>query len=199
MDFFSIQTQTGWRGVLERFVEWCKPQSDWLTLDVGCGPGLLPGLLSQRGCRAFGIDLDYSLLRQHWSGQPLTQADARRLPYAAKTFHLITASNLLFFLPEPIEALREMGRIARPGAQICLLNPSEKLSLASAKMLAEERNLQGVARASLIEWARRAETHRRWSEAELEKLYATAGLELVETALKIGPGLARFARGIKPA
>ncbi len=198
-DFYSIQTQTGWRRALEIFADWCKPARGWRALDVGCGPGLFPALLRQRGCRAFGVDLDLSLLQRHWFDQPLAQADARRLPYPSAIFDLVTASNLLFFLAEPEEALSEMARLVRPGGQVCLLNPSENLTMAGAELLANRRNIQGVARSSLLEWARRAESHRRWTVADLERLYARAGLRLFETALGVGPNLARFARGINPA
>jgi ubiquinone/menaquinone biosynthesis C-methylase UbiE len=199
MDFFSIQTETGWRRTLESFADWCNPPVGSLTLDVGSGPGLFPLLLRQRGCRAWGVDLDEELLRQNRLAQSLILADARCLPFPAGTFHLVTASNLLFFLADPELALGEMARLTLPGGQLCLINPSEHLSLESAASLAEKRNLQGIARRSLLDWARRAERHQRWSEGELEKLYAQAGLVLVETTLKIGPGLARFARGLKPA
>jgi hypothetical protein len=108
----------------------------------------------------------------------------------------VTASNLLFLLPEPLPALLEMKRVLKPQGQIALLNPSENLSSASAAQLAERRGLQGPAYDSLIEWGRRAETNQRWTEAELKDLLAGAGLELVETQLKVGTGMARFARAV---
>ena len=198
-DFFSIQIQTGWQRALESFADWCDPPSGCLALDVGSGPGLFSHLLRQRGCSAWGVDLDEEFLRQNYLSQPLIQADARFLPFPAGTFHLVTASNLLFFLPEPVVTLREMARLALPGGQVCLLNPSEHLSLDNVASLVKQRNLQGITRLSLLNWAQRAESHMRWSEAELDELYTSAGLLLIETTLKVGPGLARFTRGIKPA
>ena len=85
--------------------------------------------------------------------------------------------------------------VIRLDGQICLLNPSENLSVAMAESLIKERGLQGVARDSLLGWAQRAEAHHRWTEKELNNLFAAAGLSLVDTEVKIGPGLARFARG----
>jgi ubiquinone/menaquinone biosynthesis C-methylase UbiE len=199
MDFYSVQTQTGWQHALESFANWCNPASGSLTLDVGSGPGLFPCLLRQRGCSAWGVDVDEELLRQNRLGQPLVLADALFLPFPSRTFHLVTASNLLFFLVDPVAVMREMARLALPGGQVCLLNPSEHLSLESAASLVNQHNLQGIARTSLLDWAQRAEGHQRWSEAELEALYTHAGLLLTETTFKIGPGLARFARGLKPA
>jgi ubiquinone/menaquinone biosynthesis C-methylase UbiE len=111
-------------------------------------------------------------------------------------FNLVTASNLLFLLPDPRQALLEMARLLPPGGQIVLLNPSERMSVAAATALADQRGLQGVARASLITWATRAEASSHWWEVDLADLFAASGLQMVETTLKVGPGLARFARGI---
>jgi len=73
------------------------------------------------------------------------------------------------------------------------------MSLESAQSLVKQRNLQGIARLSLLDWAQRAEGYQRWSEAELDALYTNAGLLLTETILKIGPGLGRFTRGLMGA
>lgn len=193
MSFFEIQTRTGWGRALQSFAEWCRPEPGWLTLDVGCGPGLLPALFAQRGCRALGVELDRGSLAQRLH-PTLVQATAMYLPFRSEAFHLVTASNLLFFLPDPEHALCEMARLARADGWVSLLNPSEKMSVAAATALTEQRGLSGLDRDSLIDWAMRAEVHPRWSEADLVSLFAGAGLILHETALKIGPGLARFAR-----
>ena len=196
-DFYQIQTQTGWGQVLMTFADWCQAQPGWNTLDVGCGPGLLPSLLAQRGCRAFGVDLDEKALFPHLLYDQIAMADALRLPFSGRLFDLVTASNLLFLLPEPGAALAEMARLLRPGGQITVLNPSEHLSVSAATALAGQRGLQGVARDSLINWATRAEANQRWGEAELHTLFAAAGLRLNGTILKVGPGLARFARAVR--
>ena len=83
--FMEIQTQTGWGHVLQGFAAWCRPQPGWLTLDVGCGPGLLPALLARRGCRAFGVDMDKASLAQCLYAA-LAQADAEWLPFPAESF-----------------------------------------------------------------------------------------------------------------
>jgi len=194
LSFLAIQTQTGWGRSLQGFADWCRPQAGWLTLDVGCGPGLLPSLLAARGCQAFGVDIDGPSLAQRLSAN-LAQAAAERLPFPTGSLHLVTASNLLFFLPEPAAALLEMRRIICHDGWVALLNPSERMSVALATEFADQRGLVGLDRDSLIGWAARAEAHRRWDDADLAALFASAGLVLQESALKFGPGLARFARG----
>ena len=194
--FLELQTQTGWGQTLATLAEWCAPQPGWRVLDVGCGPGLLPALFARRGCLAFGVDLEAGMLRAGRLHPSLAQADVTHLPFEDDAFDLVTASNLLFLLADPLGGLQALQRAARPGGQVVTLNPSERLSVAAAEELANERNLQGLARQTLLNWAGRAEAHGRWSEADTESMFARAGLRLVETRLKVGPGFARLARGI---
>jgi ubiquinone/menaquinone biosynthesis C-methylase UbiE len=49
------------------------------------------------------------------------------LPFRSQSFDLITASNLLFFLSEPVQALGNMRPLLRLGKKVALLNPSEQL------------------------------------------------------------------------
>jgi ubiquinone/menaquinone biosynthesis C-methylase UbiE len=194
--FQQVQTESGWGRVLQRLVDWIDPGAGWLTLDVGCGPGLLPALLARRGCRSLGADLDPSMFRPAPLHPAVAVAEAGRLPFAVGCFDLITASNLLFLLPDPGAALGAMVRLLRRTGQLVVLNPSERLNVAAMTEFAQARRLEGFARQSLLHWAGLAEAHRRWSEADLAQLFAEAGLTLVETALTIGPGFARLARGV---
>jgi ubiquinone/menaquinone biosynthesis C-methylase UbiE len=193
-EFHQIQTQTGWRRVLEDFVAWCSPRRGCLALDVGCGPCLVPALLAGRGCRAFGVDLELNSFHPQPLHPVVSAADAHALPFGDRGFDLVTATNLLFMLPEPQLVLQELARVIAPGGQLALLNPSERMSLAAVEALVQERRLAGLARDSLLNWARRAEAGHRWTEPELSTLLAAAGLRPVESTLRVGPGLARFTR-----
>lgn len=196
MSFLEVQTQTAWGRTLAGFAQWCAPQPDWITLDVGSGPGLLSALFAKRGCRAFGCDLDGAVLRGRLSSS-LVQADACWLPFPSGTFDLVTATNVLFLLPDALTALHEMTRLLRPGGMLACLNPSEKMSVAAAAALADERGLRGLDRQSLLDWAQRAEAHHRWNEEQTVDLFAEAGFRRIEMTLKVGSGLARWAKGVK--
>ena len=195
--FLSLQTQTGWGRVLFQFRDWIDPQPGWLALDVGCGPGLMPALLAQRGCRSMGIDIDYQMFLPGPLHPQVITADVLQLPFPDQVFDLITASNLLFLLPDPLAALCAIRRMLRPGGHIAVLNPSEHLSVAAATQLIEARNLSGLARETLLNWTARAEAHFRWSEIESIDLFAAAKLEWVESITIMGPGFARFVRAIR--
>lgn len=198
--FYKLQTQTGWGRTLARFAEWCAPEAGWRTLDVGCGPGLLPGLFARMGCRATGCDLDPAMFAPRETAflplhPQIAAADALALPFPGGCFDLVTASNLLFLLPDPAAALSEIVRVTRPGGQVAVLNPSERMNVAAAAALAEERGLDGLGRETLINYAARAERHHRWGPEQLDTLFRAAGLQLVEGALRMGPGLVRFGKG----
>jgi ubiquinone/menaquinone biosynthesis C-methylase UbiE len=196
-DLLLIQTQTGWGQVLRSFADWCGPQVNWRTLDVGCGPGLLPALLAQRGCQAFGIDLDANIFSPRPLHAQVTQANGLHLPFTEGSFHLVTACNVLFMVEDPISVLKEMARVTRLDGQVLVLNPSGRMSVSAATRLADQRNLQGLARQSLIDWAARAEAHHRWGEYEICALMVGAGLQVAQMTSRVGPGLALLVRGIK--
>ena len=193
-DFRQIQTQTGWGRTLQSFSRWCRPEAGWVTLDAGCGPGLLPALFQELGCRAFGIDLDGAAFVPAPLHPSVVQGRASHLPFASQTFHLVTATNLLFFLDDPAPVLHELRRVTQPGGWVAVLNPSERMSVQAAAVLTSELGLQDAAAESLLNWAARAEAHRRWNPDELRAFFQTADLELVDWEYRIGPGLALFAR-----
>lgn len=193
--FYALQTQTGWGRTLAGFVEWCEAQPGWITLDVGCGPGLLPALLEKKGCKTAGVDLDEGMFRPRPIHKAVAAADVFALPFAAQTFDLITASNLLFLLDQPTLALVEMKRLVKHGGKVALLNPTEILNVEAAEYFAGQRGLEGMARDTFVNWARRAEANHRWTEDEIRALYSSAGLKYMAGIIKVGPGFARFSWG----
>jgi SAM-dependent methyltransferase len=196
-DYFQeLQTHTGWGRTLFGFAVWCDPQPGWLTLDVGCGPGLLPSILSKLSCTAIGVDLDVAMFKPPALHAMLAVADVHNLPFEPKTFDLITASNLIFLLPEPDKALLKLKPLLVPKGKLVMLNPSELLSHQAALNFAVENRLEGLARDTLLNWASRAEQHHRWTDEETRYLYAEAGFTYQGSKLKVGPGFARFSSGI---
>lgn len=192
-NFLDVQTKTAWGKTLAEFASFCNPESASLILDIGCGPGLLPAIFAREGHIALGMDADFSLLSSSLFPN-LLQADALNLPFRSSTFDLITASNVLFLLDDPLAALRVWIRILAPDGALCMLNPSENMSLSAATQLAEARGLDGTARQSLLTWAQNAESHFRWTENETQELLSQVGLRLGESLLRVGPGFARFVR-----
>ena len=193
--FISLQTQTGWGRTLASFADWCHPDPNWKTLDIGCGPGLLPALLQEKKCWAVGVDLDPKMFHPHPLHPIIALADAHILPFHPGTFHHVTACNLLFLIHDPRLILKDIVRVLLIGGQVAFLNPSENLTVEAANDFAKSRGFSGLALDSFLNWAARSEANHHRNESETRDLFTAAGLMLDETTLKICPGFARFSRG----
>jgi SAM-dependent methyltransferase len=93
-------------------------------LDVGCGAGLALQLAVKRGATATGIDAAAGLL--HVAAERLPDADLREgeieeLPYLDDTFDAVTAFNSVQYAANPTAALREIKRVAKPGASTAVV------------------------------------------------------------------------------
>jgi SAM-dependent methyltransferase len=94
-----------------------------LVLDVGCGVGVFLALAAERGAKPHGVDASESLValaRSRVPGADVRVGDMERLPYADDTFDLVTGFNSFFFAADIVAALREAGRVARPGAPVVI-------------------------------------------------------------------------------
>ncbi len=94
-----------------------------LVLDIGCGAGAFLRLVVDRGARAFGLDASAALLdfaRTRLRDADLRVGDMEALPYDDDTFDLVTGFNAFFFANDIVAALREAGRVARPGAPVVI-------------------------------------------------------------------------------
>ena len=178
------------------FAVCCSPHLGWITLDGGCGPGLLPAIFSKLGCKAVGVDIDFGMFVPSPLHPIVTIADLYMLPFRARSFELITSSNLIFLLPEPLQALIELKRLLRSGGKLAMLNPSELLNHQAAAVFVNEMNMTGAARATLINWADRSEEHHRWTDQETRALYNKVEMVYQGSVLKVGPGFGRFSSGI---
>jgi SAM-dependent methyltransferase len=93
------------------------------VLDVGCGVGSFLRLVAERGGRPAGLDASDALIA--FARRRLPEADLRvgemeELPWADATFDLVTGFNSFFFADDRVAALREAGRVAKPGAPVVI-------------------------------------------------------------------------------
>jgi len=190
--FLELQANTGWGRILKRFADWLNPPPGVKVLDVGCGPGLLPSLFAKKGCLTWGVDNDLAMFQPFSLYSDVVIGDVYQLPFRKMAFDLITASNLLFLIEDPLTALEGMAFFLAAEGRIALLNPTEKFTVRAAEALAEEKQLDGLARETLLNYAARAETHYRWNDEEQAALFHQVGLELVAKKEVMGRGFVRF-------
>jgi SAM-dependent methyltransferase len=98
-------------------------QPGWRVLDIGCGAGAFLRLVAERGCEAHGIDASDALIdfaRGRLPDADLRVGEMEDLPWEADTFDLVTGFNSFFFANDMVAALREAGRVAKPGAPVVI-------------------------------------------------------------------------------
>jgi SAM-dependent methyltransferase len=111
------------------------------VLDVGCGAGAFLRLAAGRGAQAFGIDASEALAEL--AGKRVPEADVRvgdmeALPYEDDSFDVVTGFTSFFFANDIVAALREAGRVAKPGAAVVIQvwGPHESNDLEAMKTIA---------------------------------------------------------------
>lgn len=94
-----------------------------LVLDIGCGVGAFLRLVQARGARPVGLDASQALLditRERLPDADLRVGEMEALPYGDDTFDLVCGFNAFFFADDIVGALREAGRVAKPGAPVVI-------------------------------------------------------------------------------
>ena len=101
------------------------------VLDVGCGrPTFLAELARKTGARATGVDMSDAGWRteaQRFAGIELHASTLAEAHFSG-SFDLITAWHALEHDPSPIEALRRLRDVARPGARLVVEVPDAGLT-----------------------------------------------------------------------
>ncbi|HEV7565351.1 MAG TPA: glycosyltransferase [Microbacteriaceae bacterium] len=120
----SRETEFGFK-TQARFVREVTKGVPGEVLDVGCGTGaLVPALTGASSIT--GIDAEPEMIRaanRLYPGHRWLQADASAIPFAADTFDTIVSLGLLEYVDDPDAVVRELARVARPGARIVVSVP----------------------------------------------------------------------------
>jgi SAM-dependent methyltransferase len=109
-----------------------------LVLDVGCGVGAFLRLVADRGGRPYGLDASEALIdvaRRRLPDADLRVGDMEALPFDDDTFDVVAGFNSFFFANDIVAALREAGRVAKPGAPVVIQvwGPHERNDLEAMK------------------------------------------------------------------
>jgi ubiquinone/menaquinone biosynthesis C-methylase UbiE len=119
----QVQTTHFWFQGFRRFMapvfaSVAAGRTDLRILDCGCGTGHNVPLLQPYG-EVYGFDLVLAGLALAKSRtRALVCADTVRVPFADRSFDLVTSFDMLQSVPDEDEALREMARVLEPGGAL---------------------------------------------------------------------------------
>uniref|UniRef100_A0A061R1H8 Methyltransferase type 11 n=1 Tax=Tetraselmis sp. GSL018 TaxID=582737 RepID=A0A061R1H8_9CHLO len=154
------------------------------VLEVGVGTGInLPLYDKRKVSSVTGVDLSVGML--HEAEQrvrrigsdglvTLQQADVESLPFADSSFDAVVDTFSLCVYPDPLQALREMARVLRPGGSVLLL--AHTRSTFTPLAVYQDATAQVV---------RRMGRGCEWNQ-DVGGLAASAGLEVVEQERHLG-------------
>ncbi|MGQ0702712.1 MAG: class I SAM-dependent methyltransferase [Gemmatimonadales bacterium] len=111
-------------------------------LDVGAGTGALWSLVQERapGARIFGVDRAHGMLRaggKRLRGRTAVM-DAERLGLRLRQFDTAFLVFVLFHLPDPVNALREIAAALKPDGQLGVVVWGEDPGLPGVQIWTEE-------------------------------------------------------------
>jgi len=121
-DWAEIQEPLG-RALFEALLDSLALAPGSALLDGGCGSGLLSALASERGFVVTGVDVSEAFIeyaRGRKTGANFLIGDLRELPFAAESFDAMVGCNSFQFVPNPVTAVREAGRVLRPSGRLAI-------------------------------------------------------------------------------
>jgi demethylmenaquinone methyltransferase / 2-methoxy-6-polyprenyl-1,4-benzoquinol methylase len=111
----------------QRVIQLACPQPGERALDLCCGTGDLALGLVSRGAQVYGVDFSQPMLqvaaRRSGKVRPsFLRADAERIPFRDRSFHIVTVGYGLRNLANWETGLREMQRVALAGGRLVVLD-----------------------------------------------------------------------------
>jgi ubiquinone/menaquinone biosynthesis C-methylase UbiE len=127
-------------GEAEHVLRLLKPRREDTGLDLACGAGQLTAGLAAAGSRILAADLSDRMLKlaacrfveQRINNVVITVQDAHRLEFADGLFDWVVCRYAFRSFEEPVQVLRELARVTRPGSRLYLSDWAEPAALLDA-------------------------------------------------------------------
>lgn len=125
-DFLRNGVDGRWRELLAEAIGESTPLK---VMDAGCGPAVLTRLLLDLGHEVAAVDVSEKMLEAAreivgaCDGRvTFHQAGVADLPFEDECFDLIISRYVVWTLPDPVKALKEWGRLLKPGGRIGIID-----------------------------------------------------------------------------
>jgi SAM-dependent methyltransferase len=144
---------------IEWFVDQLGIDAEASLLDVGAGTGMFTYWWLQHVHNVVGLELSENMIERSPVADHLQVGDAYSLPFADDSFDFVFSGSLLHHLERPVDAVREMGRVARRGVAICEPNRNHPPMAAFGVVSSVCRGLLHYSKTSLTTIAEAAGLH----------------------------------------
>jgi len=126
--------QPSYHMFLEQLYAWWGGNGESFDLlDVGCGTGTFDAMLASTALsvRVMGVDYAPSMCEQAWQkarhagvadSVGYVAADSEHLPFADRSFDVVTCSNSFHHYPHQQVVVHEMRRVLRPGGRLMIID-----------------------------------------------------------------------------
>jgi SAM-dependent methyltransferase len=107
----------------QRVLEETMVSEGTMLLDVGCGPGLAAHLAARRGALVSGLDAaspSVAIAQARTARGDFRVGEMENLPWIDSTFDVVTSFNSFQFAADPVIALQEARRVARPLGRVAM-------------------------------------------------------------------------------
>jgi SAM-dependent methyltransferase len=115
------------RPIAHQFIRWLNMPRQLRWLDVGCGTGALLGTIISLAdpSAAKGIDpapgfLELARRQVTDPRADFAEGTAQSIPEPSSTYDVAVSGLVLNFVPEPLDAAKEMARVVRPGGTVAV-------------------------------------------------------------------------------
>lgn len=102
----------------DTFLDFLGVQRGMRVLEVGSGLGILASAVAARGADVVGLERSREQLDAAAPNVTYVEGDAHHLDFPDASFDLVYARYLLEHVRDPQRVVREMRRVARPGARV---------------------------------------------------------------------------------
>mgnify|MGYP006289734203 CR=1 FL=1 len=106
-------------------------ERDDRVLDIGCGTGFATEGLLEEVDTVYGLDQSphqlekaYEKFGKRDGPVKFHLGDAERLPFRENSFDVVWSSGSIEYWPNPVDALEECRRVAKPGGQVLIVGPN---------------------------------------------------------------------------